>query len=260
MVSALSRHEVREGKTIVTQGADGDALYIVAEGQVAVIRHGKGGGSDLLAKLGPGAFFGEMAIVSKARRAAEVKALEDTLVLRVQKRHIEKLVRRAPAIGDVLVAFCHARMLENLMRVSPVLSPVPLQKRPDLLAAFSTDYHEAGAVIIREGHPGEGLYLLVSGEVVVSRLVNGEKTELARLGPGDVFGEISLLMQKTSTATVTASMASAFLFLPTADFMAATGEFPELLKGAFDIALEREARNASILARPTHDGGDSILI
>ncbi len=87
-----------------------------------------------------------------------------------------------------------------------------------------------------------------------------EKVLLSRLGPGDVFGEISLLMQRRSTATVTATEDLALLFLASDDFMVVTKEFPELLKGAFDIALEREAANNSILARETTAADDIVLL
>jgi MFS family permease len=69
-----------------------------------------------------------------------------------------------------------------------------------LAAAFAPLRLAAGSVIIREGTPGERFYLIDHGEVSV--LKNG--AEVARLGPGDYFGEISLLKQVPTTATVVA--------------------------------------------------------
>ena len=69
-----------------------------------------------------------------------------------------------------------------------------------LAAAFAPLRLPAEAVIIREGTPGERFYLIDHGEVSV--LKNG--VEVARLGPGDYFGEISLLKQVPTTATVAA--------------------------------------------------------
>ncbi|MEA2667201.1 MAG: hypothetical protein QOJ33_135, partial [Chloroflexota bacterium] len=70
-----------------------------------------------------------------------------------------------------------------------------------LAAAFRPVSLPAGSVIIREGEPGERFYLIDSGEVSVQK--NG--AEVARLGGGDYFGEISLLKQVPTTATVVAS-------------------------------------------------------
>jgi predicted MFS family arabinose efflux permease len=69
-----------------------------------------------------------------------------------------------------------------------------------LAAAFRPLRLPADRVIIREGEPGERFYLIDKGEVLV--LKNG--VEVAGLGPGDYFGEISLLKEVPTTATVVA--------------------------------------------------------
>ncbi|MDJ0764812.1 MAG: cyclic nucleotide-binding domain-containing protein [Myxococcota bacterium] len=273
LISSLSAEEVvmfidtfwrqvfEPGEVIIEQDTPGDGFYLIAEGHVRVMRHSMDSdASNELAKLGPGAFLGEMSIVARAPRAAAVIAAERTVVLFVERAKMEALASRNPEIGNVLVAFCHARMLENLMRTSPVLSPVPVASRPDVIALFDTDYYKAKRVIIREGDPSKGLFLVVSGSAGVVKEDAGEKIVLARLGPGDVFGEMSLLMQRPSTATVIAEEDTAVLVLSTDAFHEATQMYPELLKGAFDIAVEREEKNRSILASPAAAVDDLVLM
>ena len=260
LMAALSREALDEDEIIVEQGVEGDAMYIIAEGSVIISRLSPDGRETELAKLGPGAFFGEMALVSSAPRAARVKAAERTVLLRADRDEMEALAERAPLVGDVLIAFCHARMLENLMRVSPVLSPVPALKRPEVIARFGTDYRSAGDRIIEQGMEGPGLFLIVSGSVRVTKDDEGGDTLVAELGPGDLFGEISLLMRKPSTATVTAAQNTALLFLPRARFEDVTSRFPELLKGAYDIAVERENQNISIMGQPVEDAHDLVMV
>jgi CRP/FNR family cyclic AMP-dependent transcriptional regulator len=60
--------------------------------------------------------------------------------------------------------------------------------------------HRAGTVIAREGEPGVGLFIIVSGTAEVT--IGGKRK--TRLGPGDFFGEIALLDGGPRTATVTA--------------------------------------------------------
>lgn len=259
-IESFWRQTFAPGEVIVEQDTPGDALYIVAEGEVTVTRIDAGEKEHELAQLGPGAFFGEMSIVSRAPRAARVVARTTSVLLRVSKDEMERLASRAPEIGNVLVAFCHARMLENLMRVSPVLAPVPMERRPDVIARFSTDYFESGQVIVKEGDAATGLFVIVSGRVSILKNDNGEQILLATLGPGDLLGEISLLMRRPSTATVVATEDTAVLALPSAEFQTVTAEFPELLKGAFDIALAREEQNNSILASQAAAADDLILV
>jgi CRP-like cAMP-binding protein len=260
LLHVFKREVAEPGKVIVEQGRPGDAMYIIIEGSVAVILHPPRGGSVELAQLGPGAFFGEMALVSRATRAAEVRTVDRTVVLVASKEDMEQLAAQVPDIGNVLVAFCHARMLENLMRISPVLAPVPAARRPEVVARFGTDFREAGTAIIEEGREGPGLFLVVSGLVRVTRKDGGEDVIVADLGPGELFGEISLLMRKPSTASVTAIEDTALLFLPREDFHAAIGEHPELLKGAYDIASRREDQNYSIMASSTAAADDLVLV
>lgn len=256
----LERVPFAEDELIVEQGSTGDAMFIVADGTVRVLHKTSSDKTTELARLGPGAFFGEMALVSSAPRAAEVRAAEPAVLLRVSKAEMDQLAGDSEVIGDVLVAFCHARMLENLMRVSPVLAPVPPARRPDVIARFDTDYRRAGEKIIREGKEGPGLYLVVSGRVRVTRDEAGGPVLITDLGPGELFGEISLVMSKLSTATVTAVENTALLHLSRDDFREATKDFPELLKGAYDIAVDREEQNRTIMGHPALEADDLVLV
>jgi CRP/FNR family transcriptional regulator, cyclic AMP receptor protein len=61
--------------------------------------------------------------------------------------------------------------------------------------------HAAGTVIAREGEPGVGLFVIVDGQAEVT--IGGKG--MAKLGPGDFFGEIALLDGGPRSATVTAT-------------------------------------------------------
>ena len=61
----------------------------------------------------------------------------------------------------------------------------------------------ARSVLIREGVPVETLYILLDGELTVVRGDNNERV-LARLGAGEIVGEMSLIESRASSATVLA--------------------------------------------------------
>lgn len=63
-----------EGETIFEQGDRGDVVYMIVEGQVEAIREEENGEQRLLATMGPGEYFGEMALISEAPRTATVRA------------------------------------------------------------------------------------------------------------------------------------------------------------------------------------------
>ena len=82
----------------------------------------------------------------------------------------------------------------------------------------------AGHVIARQGEIGTGLFIIVSGAVKVVR--SGE--QLARLGAGDFFGELSVLDRMPRTASVTAEAPTTCLALASWDFDAAVTESPSI--------------------------------
>ena len=69
---------------------------------------------------------------------------------------------------------------------------------------FPSRVFPAGAVIVREGDPGEEAFIITAGHCSVRRRERDEVREVRRLGPGDVFGETAILTGSPRTATVTA--------------------------------------------------------
>jgi CRP/FNR family cyclic AMP-dependent transcriptional regulator len=64
---------------------------------------------------------------------------------------------------------------------------------------------DADATVVAEGEPGRSMYVVHSGELIVSKLgESGRAIRLARLGPGDFFGEMTLIeMQNRSASVIT---------------------------------------------------------
>ena len=62
----------------------------------------------------------------------------------------------------------------------------------------------AGEAIISEGEPGDAAYVIVDGECVVTKLVDGRPQELRRLKAGELFGEVAIFSGKPRVATVRA--------------------------------------------------------
>ena len=84
-----------------------------------------------------------------------------------------------------------------------------------LAAKFRERRFKAGTVVVREGTmSGIGFFVVVEGEAAVS--VDG--AEVAKLGPGDHFGELALIAERERTATVTAATGLECLEIAAWDF------------------------------------------
>ncbi len=81
-----------------------------------------------------------------------------------------------------------------------------LQRRSPgtLIDLFTSSVYGGGDPVVREGEQSEGLHVVLSGAVRVSKVEDSDALTLAELGPGQVFGEISLIQQNPAMATVSA--------------------------------------------------------
>ena len=95
---------------------------------------------------------------------------------------------------------------------------------------------KAGEIIFQQGDaPDEGIYFICSGEVAVSRTENGKTRELAKLGEGDVFGEMGIINRAPRNATVTALTDCGFFTLTQQKFQHRVNQLDPVIRGAFRV-------------------------
>jgi len=69
------------GQVLFTQGSPGDLVYVVDEGEVEIVRSLADGGEEVLERVGPGRYFGELAPLFGLRRSASARALGPAVVI-----------------------------------------------------------------------------------------------------------------------------------------------------------------------------------
>jgi CRP-like cAMP-binding protein len=102
--------DVPAGKVLIRQGDTGDDLMVIVAGQVGVERNGQ-----RINQLGPGDFFGEIALIERGPRTATVTAEAPTRLLVVNHRDFHALMEEFPAVAaQVLLTLAHrVRLLES---------------------------------------------------------------------------------------------------------------------------------------------------
>jgi NADH dehydrogenase len=97
------------GEAVFHQGELGDALYIILRGEAEVVRE-ENGSQRVLARLGAGEYFGEMALLNEKTRGASVRCVQPLDVLILRKGDFKALVANLPDLRKGFEAVMEKRM------------------------------------------------------------------------------------------------------------------------------------------------------
>ena len=115
-VAELSRpRQVRAGQTVFEEGEPGDSLYVIATGQLEVLRKDAAGTPKVIAVLSAPEFFGEMSLIDKEFRSATVRAKSDTELLHLTAENF-KTFRKQYRDGFTFIVINIARVLSARLR------------------------------------------------------------------------------------------------------------------------------------------------
>ncbi|MBA4150773.1 MAG: cyclic nucleotide-binding domain-containing protein [Verrucomicrobia bacterium] len=85
-----------------------------------------------------------------------------------------------------------------------------------------------GQTIFKEGDPGDGIYVILSGTVQITAIVEGERRVLSRIGEGDLFGEMAVLDNDPRSATASAEDDVTVIFISRLDLLQLLEKIPQL--------------------------------
>ena len=247
LVAKLVPVELEAGGVLFREGDPGESIFIVTSGKVRVSR-----GEVFLAELGEGTFFGEAAFFSHEPRSADVVAGEPSELLEIRREDMEELVLRYPGVAEALSQFYTQRILDGVLASTPLFRNLDAGERKRVAARFELVAVAAGTEVVREGEAERSLYLIKRGlfSVVTSPPGGGEPRELARLGPGEFFGEVAVVGDTPRTATVRGLEAGEVLRIAAEDLDPVLDTHPELRHLLEQTRNERAAATvAKLLGR-----------
>jgi CRP-like cAMP-binding protein len=249
------------GALVIREGEPGNSFFFVAGGQLSVFATDGLGRHTELAKLGEGAVFGEMALLSAQPRSASVACSTEVDLLEVGRQSLATLADELGPVAEALHGFTRERLLGNLMATSALFKPFNRMQQRDLLRRFTSHDVSPGTVVIAEAEDGRGLFVVLSGELDVSRrAADGSTVTLNQLKIGDVFGEMSLLRNARTTASVTATRPSTVLFLAGEYVARMVAGVPEIKSYLEALAEDREIDNQLALGEDDVPSDERILI
>ena len=243
-LSTVTLQRLPADTLVIREGEPGKSFFFVASGELLVFSTDTFGRPTELARLHENAVFGEMALLSAQPRSASVRSVGEVDVFELGRQSLAAVADEVAAVTHALHGFTRDRLLGNLMVRSPFFRPFDRQQQRELLRRFTSHDVAPGTVIIHEGEPGRGLFVVLTGELEVTRKgEEGASQSLGTLHGGEVFGEISLLRKSATSATVVASRQSTVLFLGSEQVDRMVQAFPALRRYLEQLAVDREIDN-----------------
>jgi ATP-binding cassette subfamily B protein len=141
-----------------------------------------------------------------------------------------------------------ASIVVERLRLAPLFRDLDPTLLEEVSHRFASEQVPGDRVVLQEGDPGDRFYIIVRGRVAVSKTSEGDaERTVAVLETGDHFGEIALLRDVPSTATVRTLSACMFLTLQRGHFVELIQRIPDLLPALERVAARRAAAEAEEL-------------
>ena len=103
--------ECHKDQIVFSQGDPADAVFYVERGEVKVTVVSEQGKEAVVAILGTNQFFGEGCLAGQAKRIATVATMTDSVIVRLEKAAIVRVIHREPAFSEMFIAHLLARAI-----------------------------------------------------------------------------------------------------------------------------------------------------
>jgi CRP/FNR family transcriptional regulator, cyclic AMP receptor protein len=250
--------KIAKGTTIFSENRKGiplllmpNRIYLLLEGEVEVLAKG-----EPIATILSGEIFGEMASIGQMPRSASAVAKSDCRVVGLDDRQFRAALGRNPGFALMLMSIMIVRLRDTIAalgapakgdagwREAAALDPQLLADLAQMLGPAARFRYEAGRIIMREGQLGVALFAVLEGRVAIR--IGDSVVE--KVGPGGIFGEMSLVERTPRFATAVAETECALLAMSRHMFLHLVKRSPKfgaaLLKAVGERAAFMAARRA----------------
>jgi len=251
LILALRVVTVPAGQLLIQEGEPSSSVYIVARGEVEIARSAtreENRPSLALARLGAGAFFGELSLLSGVASGTSVTSTRPSILLVGDRNVLLALAAEAPELSVQLAAHCRRHALANLGRASPLVAALAEPERATLVERLEMRVYETGERVARDGMEADGLHLIMSGEVAIVTREGAERLVLAILNLGETIGEFELVLCQRRYADAVATRPTATLFLSRNEYHGLVQDHPRILHSLYAMALRRHTESRLALA------------
>jgi signal transduction histidine kinase len=138
-------------------------------------------------------------------------------------------------------------MATEALRSAPLFAQLPPEELTHLATMTQPMTLAPGDLLLREGDPGDAMYVVISGELDVTKLSGGQEVQLARVGPGTIQGEMSAIEGRPRSASVRAITKVDVLRIPREALLNVFAVEPEAAFSVLRVMSDRLRSTESLL-------------
>ena len=145
-------------------------------------------------------------------------------------------------------------MYETFLANVALLENLEKYERENLADAIRSKTYSAGETVLREGDMADGIYFIQAGTVAVLKQIEGAEEEVSEVGPGQYFGELSLITEQPRQETVIAMDDVKLAFLDRLSFERLVGPCIDVFNRTvkYKSVWEQAFGQEQVIIRPKH--------
>ena len=225
VIDSFEEKNYKAGQNVITQGEEGDVLYLVDTGELDCEKVFKAGNPPTYLKTyKPGESFGELALLYNAPRAATIRAKTDSTCWALDRECFNNIVKNA--------AIKKREKYENTLKKVEILKSIDPYELGQICDALKTKNFSKGEVIINQGDKGDIFFILDEGKAHAEKVFEeGKKPQRVKdYESGGYFGELALLKNEPRAATIIADSDCRCLYLERMAFKRLLGPLENILQ------------------------------
>ncbi|OMJ93134.1 hypothetical protein SteCoe_3952 [Stentor coeruleus] len=187
IIHHMRLYNLKSNEIIFEQGRPGTNFYVVSKGKLEIIIN-----STRVKILSTGDSFGEMALLHDTPRTATITTMTACSLWCLDRKTFRSTLEALELINYEE----NKKFIDSIS----VFQTLNISQKETLVHCLTTHTFNPGSVIVNEGDPGDLLYIIKEGMVLVTK----NNQEVRRMGKGFYFGEQALLYVSPRTASVTA--------------------------------------------------------
>ena len=190
------------GELIIEQGAPVKRFYIVYSGKIRILIKNEDQKEINLGVRTKGDHFGETAVITEKPHVTTARAVEDSVVIALDREAFNKLLFAKPQLREYFDKFIKHASIYQFLKTSTDFSVASPRDLQNLTKLFNLEFYKEGDVVFRQGAQPDKFYLIEKGKLKVVHWEEDQASTINFLQEGQFFGDKALFEDTPRSADV----------------------------------------------------------